>query len=55
MEIHLKYNNMPVDTSVLEESKLAIVSNEEKEFLDLLADILVRDIINQVKTPEYEK
>ncbi|MFN3755312.1 hypothetical protein [Flavobacterium sp.] len=54
MHLRLKNSNITVGSSDAEESKPVIISNEEKELLDLLADFLVQDIINQVKNQENE-
>lgn len=52
MQLHLKINNISVGSSANEESNIDIISNEEKELLDLLSNILVQDIMNQVETNE---
>ena len=55
MSNHLKNNNQDICSSPKEEQNSCIISNEEKELLDLLSDMLVEDIINVVKSKENDK
>lgn len=52
MPIQLEHSNFTFNSSQKEELKATIIPVEEKEFLDLICDILVTDIIKSVKNEE---
>jgi hypothetical protein len=55
MSLQVKNNINQIDSSVPAERIEDIIAVEEKQFLDLLSDIIFQDILNQVKSDSNEK
>lgn len=54
MQFHLKNNINKVNSSDYEASNPDIISDEEKELLDLFSEFLFKDILNDIKQQQNE-